>query len=388
MRVALLTSGRFTLVDLGRELSAMGHDVKVYSLVPKHITRRFGLPDRCNRWLGVRCAPFYGAARIAPQGRLRAQADQALLEALDRAMIAQLEPCDVVVAMSGIAMRALDYARRHFGARIFVERSSVHILAQREILQRMPGMPASFSDAFRFERDLVCYDLADTITVPAPHVYESFVQRGFRSERLFVNPLGVSLDIFEPTPAPPATGRPTILMTGSWSLQKGCDVLVEAWRKLPGTRLLHVGPVGDAQLPSDALFEHVDSVPMAELPRFYAQADVFALASRQDGFGLVLAQALASGVPVVCSDMTGGGVLKPWTVQPEAVRIVPAEDPGALAAALQAALADLPAPGQLRDLLGEFRHALSWPASARRYEQRMLAAVSGETLPAASLPVP
>lgn len=372
LRVALLTSGRFTLVDLGRELSALGHEIKVYSLVPKHITRRFGLPDECNRWLGVRCAPFYGAARIAPQGPVREHAEHELLKALDRAMIAQLEPCDVVVAMSGIAMRALDYARRHFGARIYVERSSVHILDQREILARMPGVAPDYADKFRYERELVSYALADTITVPAPHVHKTFTQRGFRDEQLFVNPLGVSLDTFQPTRAPAPGGRPTILMAGNWSLQKGCDVLVEAWRKLPGTRLLHVGPVVDAALPSDDLFEHVDTVPFAELPRFYAQAHVLALASRQDGFGLVLAQALASGVPVVCSEMTGGGVLKPWTTAPDAVRIVPSEDPAALADALRAALAHLPAEGTPRDLLGDFRHELSWPASARRYEQRML----------------
>jgi len=67
MRIALLTSGRFTLVDLARELDALGHDVKLYSLVPRRITRRFGLPDRCNRWLGPHCLPFYAGVRFLPE---------------------------------------------------------------------------------------------------------------------------------------------------------------------------------------------------------------------------------------------------------------------------------------------------------------------------------
>lgn len=375
MRIAHLTSGRFTMVDLGRELSAMGHDVKVYSLVPKHITRRFGLPDHCNRWLGARCAPFYGAARFAPEGPLREHADQALLEAIDRAVIAMLEPCDVVVAMSGIAVRALDYARRHFGARIFVERSSVHILEQRDILQRIPGTRADFADRFRYERELVSYALADTITVPAQHVYDSFIARGFRPEQLFLNPFGVSLDTFKPTPAPARDARPTILTTGSWSLQKGCDVLVEAWRKLPGVRLLHVGSVVDCQLPDDPLFEHVDAVPQRELPRYYAQGHVFVLASRQEGLAVVQAQALACGLPLVCTTMTGGAQLKPWTRDPDAVRVVAPDDADALASALGAALSQLPPPGSLRDPLGSFRAELAWPASARRYERRLLASL-------------
>jgi glycosyltransferase involved in cell wall biosynthesis len=373
MRVALLTSGRFTMVDLGRELSALGHDVKVYSLVPKQLTRRFGLPDACNRWLGVRCAPFYAAVRLAPHaGPVGDFAREQLVQAIDRAVMAQIEPCDVVAGMSGIAVRALDYARRHFGARVMVERSSVHILDQRDILARLPDAKPTFSDNFRYERELVSYALADTIVVPAPHVAATFYARGFSSEQIFVNPFGTALERFQPTRAPSPGERPTILMVGTWSLQKGCDVLVEAWRKLPGTRLLHVGAVGDLPLPSDALFEHVASVPESELPQFYAQSHVLALASRQDGFGLVLTQALACGVPVVCSAMTGGSALAQWIQRPNALRVVPAQDPNALAAALSATLSELPPAGELRDLLGKNRDELSWPAWARRYERQML----------------
>ena len=375
MRIALLTSGRFTLVDLARELCARGHEVKVYSLLPKQNTRKFGLPDASNRWLGLRGMPFYAGVRYLPGAALKDLASQALLEAIDRTAVAKLEPCDVLISMSGMGLRALDEARRRFGARIFVERSSVHILAQRDILQRMPGAPPDFARRFRYERELIAYALADVITVPSLHVYRSFTERGFAPERLFRNPFGVSLDAFTPTRAPAAGARPTILMTGAWSLRKGCDVLVAAWRKLPGTRLLHVGPVADAPLPQDPLFEHVDAVPQPELPRFYAQGHVFALASREEGLAVVQAQALACGVPLVCTSMTGGADLQPWTAVPNAVRVVAPDDADALASALAAALSDQPAPGTLRDLLGEQRQQLSWPASARRYEQRMLAAL-------------
>jgi glycosyltransferase involved in cell wall biosynthesis len=213
------------------------------------------------------------------------------------------------------------------------------------------------------------------ITLPSLHTYQSFIDRGYAPERLFRNPFGVSLDVWRPTPAPPTAARPTILMTGAWSLRKGCDVLVDAWRKLPGTRLLHVGPVLDAELPTDALFEHVDAVPQSELQRYYAQGDVFALASREEGLAVVQGQALACGLPLVCTSMTGGADLAAWTASPNAVRVVAPEDPNALASALAAALAERPATGTLRDLLGEGRQELSWPASARRYEQRMLAAL-------------
>ena len=59
----------------------------------------------------------------------------------------------------------------------------------------------------------------------------------------------------------------------------------------------------------DPRFVHIDPVPQTELARFYAEADAFVLASREDGFGVVLAQALASGLPVICTDRTGGADL-------------------------------------------------------------------------------
>jgi glycosyltransferase involved in cell wall biosynthesis len=272
-------------------------------------------------------------------------------------------------------VRVLDEARRRYGARIFVERSSVHILTQRDILQRMPGMPASYSARFRYERELLSYALSDVITVPSHHVYQSFLEQGHRPEQLFKNPFGVSLDQFRPTPAPAKAPRPTIIMTGAWSLRKGCDVLLHAWRKLPGTRLLHVGPVGDVPLPTDALFEHVDAVPQSELPAYYAQGHVFALASREEGLATVQVQALACGLPLVCTTMTGGLDLQPFTITPDTVRVVAPDDPDALANALQRAL-DAAAPaGALRDVLGQHRQELSWAASARRYEQRLLTAL-------------
>ena len=43
------------------------------------------------------------------------------------------------------------------------------------------------------------------------------------------------------------------------------------------------------------------------MPRFFAQADVFVLPSRYDGWGVVVNQAIGAGLPVICSDMVGAG---------------------------------------------------------------------------------
>ena len=127
----------------------------------------------------------------------------------------------------------------------------------------------------------------------------------------------------------------SLLFVGTWSLQKGCDLLVSAMARTPGVRLVHVGSIGrDLAFPTDdARFVHIDPVPQTELRRFYAEADAFVLASRQDGFGVVLAQALASGLPVICTDRTGGADLAHTPALAQRITVIPHDDLSALAAA-------------------------------------------------------
>jgi glycosyltransferase involved in cell wall biosynthesis len=217
-------------------------------------------------------------------------------------------------------------------------------------------------------RELSDYQLADVIVIPSQHVERSFLERGVPSERLFRNPYGVDLKEFHPTPAP-SPDPPTVLMTGTWSLRKGCDVLVEAWRRLRGVRLMHVGPVEDCRLPEDGNFEHHRPVRASRLKDFYAQGHVFALASREEGLALVQAQALACGLPLVCTDRTGGEDLKAFVDDPALIRVVPPDDPRALAEGLQEALDRARRAAGPRDLLGRGRERLSWPAYAERYDR-------------------
>ena len=96
------------------------------------------------------------------------------------------------------------------------------------------------------------------------------------------------------------------------------------------------------------------------------------LASRQDGFGMVLSQALASGLPVICTDLTGGGDLAAMPPFAPRITIVPADDVRALAEAIRG-WRDRLRGGDRPPPLGEDeRQSLSWIAYARRYNAELL----------------
>ena len=371
MRIDIVASGRFHVLDLARELAALGHEVRFYSHVPRRRTEQFGLPAKCHRGLLPFVFPFVALAQRGPKA-WRGIADKCLLWGIDHLVARIMEPCDVFIGMSGLCVVSAQAARRRFGAKIFLERGSRHILSQKDILEAVPGAWGEQVSADNVRRELQGYELADVIAIPAHHVEQSFLDRGTPTGKLFRNPYGVDLTMFPPTDRP-ANGAPIVLMAGTWSLRKGCDLLWEACHTANSWRLLHVGSLGDAQLPQSPLFTHRDSVPQWQLVEQFKQADVFVLASREEGLSLVQAQALACGLPLVCTDRTGGEDLQEMLADPTWVTVVPHDDAAALRQGIDRALALANKQVGVRDILGRARERLSWKAYGSRYHKKLVA---------------
>jgi len=375
MRVAVVTGGRFHVLDLARELHALGHDVTFYSYLPRTRATAFGLPAQCQVSLFPVLAPVLAAERFAPATPARS-ISHVQMRLLDRLVARLLRPCDVLVAMAGLFVATLTAARKKYAATIVLERGSRHIVSQDEILRAAGGDGA---DAFSIPRELAGYEMSDFISVPSRQAADSFVERAVPSRKLLVNPYGCDLSMFPPTVRTGAPQR-TILFVGLWSRRKGCDVLLTAWRTLAGVRLVHVGPVGDLPLPSDVGFTHVDPVPQQMLSRYYAEADLFVLASREEGLALVQAQALASGLPVVCTSRTGGVDLRDLLGCDEAVTEVPPDDPEKLATAIRRVLdrigtASAHGPRKVAADLSP----MSWRAYGERYDRLLRAALASRS---------
>jgi glycosyltransferase involved in cell wall biosynthesis len=121
-------------------------------------------------------------------------------------------------------------------------------------------------------------------------------QHGFRAVLRW--PRGVDSQLFHPDRAGDLSlGRPIFLAVGRLAVEKNVDAFLAL--DLPGTKLV----VGDGPARIDLARRFPDAVFLgikrgAELAAIYAAADVFVFPSRTDTYGLVLLEALASGVPV------------------------------------------------------------------------------------------
>jgi phosphatidylinositol alpha-mannosyltransferase len=162
-----------------------------------------------------------------------------------------------------------------------------------------------------------------------------------------------------------------VVFVGRPEPRKGLDVLLEAFRRLPDdAELVLVGP----DRPDGGRVRALGRVGDDELHRELADADVLCAPSLGgESFGVVLAEGMAAGLPVVASRIPGYVDVLPETCG----RLVPPGDPEALAAALGELLAD----AELRSRLGEAgrREAarFAWPRVAERVRAVYERAVAG-----------
>lgn len=136
----------------------------------------------------------------------------------------------------------------------------------------------------------------------------------FPEPKSFCLPYCCNLDAFLAQPRHKIGSEVTFLFCGQMIRRKGVDLLLNAFAKLPSGRLLLVGREAELpellkELPAEvrARVEYLGFQAPDDLPRFFAEADVFVLPSRYDGWGVVINQAVGAGLPVICSDQVGAG---------------------------------------------------------------------------------
>ena len=180
------------------------------------------------------------------------------------------------------------------------------------------------------------------------HLAQAVRARGVAAERVRVVPNAVALDAPRATPRE-AGETPVIVAGGRLHPKKGFDILVRAMAELRGRGIAAACRIAGEGPERPRLQALIDELALQsrvaltgwtdDLPGFLAQGDVFAFPSYQEGFPLVLLQAMAAGLPIVSSAIDGPSEM---LSNGESGLLIPAGDPAALAGALAALLADAP----------------------------------------------
>jgi len=107
------------------------------------------------------------------------------------------------------------------------------------------------------------------------------------------------------------------------------------------------------------------TVPDAELPGWYAAADVLAFPSTKEGWGLAVLEAMSAGLPVVASDLP---VFREFLTPGRDALLVPVDNAPALAAALAKVLDDPQLADRLRSAARATCERFTWARSAAEHQ--------------------
>ena len=256
-----------TLEALGRELSKLGHSVRFAT--PEHHTT---VP-----------LPTYPEIRLAlfPRAGLLQEIDSFRPDAIHIATEGTL----------GLSARAICQERG------LAFTTSFHTRFPDYVHARFPFIPESaVYGALR-----AFHGAAAATMVSTPSLKSELEAQGFRNVRLWSR--GVDVERFQPgerdyfSRLPMRLAGPVFLYVGRIAVEKNVEAFLAL--DLPGTKVLAgEGPERQAlavRYP-DAVF--LGAKTGEELAALYRASDVFVFPSRTDTFGLVLLEALASGVPV------------------------------------------------------------------------------------------
>jgi glycosyltransferase involved in cell wall biosynthesis len=199
---------------------------------------------------------------------------------------------------------------------------------------------------------------AEAIVYGSPPMKNSVYLQPHQS-KLHLIPYGIPLDRFLQEPADADVDRvtsqylsadtalPKLLFVGRLRYYKGLNVLIDALPAIHAQLLIVGSGPMQAEWQAQARSRGVAArmvwlgeVPDADLPALYHLSDVFVLPATHssEAFGLVQVEAMASGVPTICTELGTG---TSWVTQHEATGlVVPPSDPRALAEGINRLLAD------------------------------------------------
>ncbi|CAI9084844.1 glycosyltransferase family 1 protein [Candidatus Methylacidiphilum fumarolicum] len=154
----------------------------------------------------------------------------------------------------------------------------------------------------------------DFLLAPSLWVKNSYVAHGFPTEKIFILPYGVDLKRFYPLSEDiekQSSKKFKVLCVGQITPRKGQIDLLEAWKrlKLKNAELILLGSIDPLMKPILSqykdCFTYMGFCSWDKVPYYFQQASVFVLPSIEDGFGCVISEAMASGLPVITTTNTG-----------------------------------------------------------------------------------
>lgn len=313
MKITISVNGRFHAFDLAAQLHKHGHLHRLITTYPTWKATEWGIPKE-------------KVISLVPLEVLKRATNRLSVPSLQKSVIpkqkqlfdwlvAQFIPTDsdIFIGWSSNSLFSIRKAKAH-GIITVLERGSAHKLTQLQLLREeyaLCGFTYNEPNVESTRRELMEYKVCDYISIPSSFVSRSFIRHGVSPNKLFQIPYGVDLEQFKKIEKTDEVFR--VVFAGNLSLQKGSHYLLKAVHELdlPGFEFWHMGGIASEMRPYIEKYRSNKTIfhghkPQKELYLYYSQGSAFCMPSVQEGLAMVQVQALACGLPLICTTNTGG----------------------------------------------------------------------------------
>jgi len=253
--------------------------------------------------------------------------------------------------------------------------STFNVLAEKYAAW-LPRGGARGSAYARPEQKRMEMDLADLVLVPSTFVKKTV--QSFADREVAIAGYGVDSEFWHPLEGRREEGPLRFLYAGQCSVRKGTPLLIEAWRRA-ALKDATLDLVGQWQLSEERRAGLTGSIRLRGpaspeiLRTYYRSADIFVFPSNFEGYGLVILEAMACGLPVIATDATAGpDVLDGYTG-----RVIPADDLDALVSALRWAGMERDGVARMRATARRSAEGMAWKRYRMRVREATAPFVSG-----------
>lgn len=227
----------------------------------------------------------------------------------------ELQGADAVIGFDTSAW-ILTKRCRDIGVPLVLDQSIGHPDSKTAIYERLregypswtEGIEPRRSEVSRAEKEE--HDGATIVIAASSFTRRTLIENGVPVAKIRVNPYGVDCSRF--SVAPRTNHRPfRFVFVGSITARKGVPLLLEAWRRIrpSDAELWLAGPASSravSLIPDLPGLLYCGPLPHDEIPQILQQCDVLVFPSYFEGFGLVILEAMACGIPVITTTATAG----------------------------------------------------------------------------------
>jgi glycosyltransferase involved in cell wall biosynthesis len=313
MKINIIVGGRFHVEILAKHLIELGHDIRIYTSIPSFFFKKSKIEG-----ITIFIPMLFQLIRKVTKIHLPSYLKFVDLVIFDYLTSKIMRECDLVYGFAGNSYYC-GLSAKNKGIPYLLDRACPHSDIQQKILKieskknNLKYVPLNNKLRNRLIQE---YNLSDKIVVPSAYTLNSFIKKGFKREKLFLAPLEAKIHFI-----PPQTKNNnnifTIGIIGGDLLRKGYIYLFEAYNdlKLENSQLIILGNKKEIlkSIKIKKIYDSRDDIVFLNhvnnINNFYSKCHIFCLPSVDEGFGMVIPEAMANALPIITTTNVGSSFL-------------------------------------------------------------------------------